>query len=262
MTGATGVPTGSPSGAVDRAWLTGLNKAWGRTPGLWQALLLALVRGLPLLLLVSRGAFAQDDRPPPAALLALVPAGWEVLAWQRADLNADGRPDLVYVLQPQRAAGAPASAGIRPDVDDRLAVDERPRPLVVALAAADGRLRVAARNDRVVRCRACGGVWPEPFEALTAWRGGFALAHYGGSGLRWSERWRFDHDARAGTWFVSAWVDGWDTPGREQHLHRTLVRGRHFGSVRFEQLDPEVFHTRQRWRHVPLPKPWRDGSHE
>lgn len=225
---------------------------------------LMLAHTVALVLLVPGSAAAQDSRPVPRALQALVPAGWSVLAWQRADLNADGRADLVYVLQRLRDAPAPASARTEPDVDGDgdLANAESPRPLVVALAAADGRLRVAARNDRIVRCRACGGVWPEPFEALTAWRGGFALAHYGGSGLRWSERWRFDHDAKAGTWFLSAWVDGWDTAGRAQHLHRTLVRGQHFGSVRFEQLDPEVFHKRQRWQHVPLPKPWRNGSHE
>lgn len=190
---------------------------------------------------------ASAARHLPRALRALVPAGQEVLAWQRADLNLDGHADMVFILQAQ---------GTQPYDGDR---GDQPRPLLVALGSAGGRLRVVARNDHIVRCKNCGGIWPEPFDGLSAERGRFTLSHYGGSRWRWSERWRFDFDAQAGTWFLSAVQAGADSE-EEGHLVRTYVRGRHFRALRFSTLRPEDFTAWRSDSKVPQPRAVRDPN--
>ncbi len=183
---------------------------------------------------------AQEERPPPAALRELIPSGQELLAWARADLNRDGRPDVVFILQP---------AGSHPYDGDR---GDTPRSLVVAVGTPDGRLHEAARNNRLVRCQNCGGTWPEPFESLSARRGGFSLGHYGGSRWRWSDEWTFTWDAGRRDWLLTSHADGADTAD-DGHRVRTRQRGRHFGPLRLREVDGETFLTRQIWPRAPVP---------
>ncbi len=209
------------------------------------AALLALAGAAP-----ARAA-ADEDNPSarrlPAALRALVPEGQEVLAWRRADLNLDGLPDVVFVLQPRGTGAFDLERG------------DAARPLRVALADRRGRLRVVAGNDALVRCHNCGGTWPEPFDELSAERGRFTIRHYGGSRWRWSDSYRFDYDAKARAWFLSAVQAGADTPEDGHHV-RTYVRGRHFGSHRLQDLQPDDFVTRHLRRGVPQPPAVRDPS--
>jgi len=198
----------------------------------------------------AQAAQDSDETPGrhvPAALRALVPAGQELLAWQRADLNLDGRPDMVFVLQPLGSTAYDTERG------------DAQRPLRVALADARGRLRVVAGNDTLVMCHNCGGTWPEPFDSLVAEAGRFTISHYGGSRWRWSDSYRFDYDAQAKTWLLSAAQSGADTADNG-HQVRTYVRGRHFGSHRLSRLDRESFWQRRTRPGVPEPRPVRDPS--
>lgn len=181
----------------------------------------------------------------PKALRALVPEGQEVLAWRRADLDRDGRPDLVFILQ--RTGSAPFD-GDRGDA---------PRAMVVALADSRGRLRVAARNEGLVRCQNCGGTWPEPFDELLAHRGGFTLSHYGGSRWRWSESWRFDFDAHSRQWLLTTAEMGADTE-EDGHQVRVYRRDRHFGRIRFDDFKGDI--ESRRWQHVAPPRSRRSES--
>ena len=195
-------------------------------------------------------AFAQGEGFEPAlprGLHALVPAGLEVLAWRRADLNLDGHPDVVFILQ---AKGTTPFDGDRGDL---------PRPLLVALGHAGGALHVVARNDQLVRCINCGGSWPEPFDELTAEPGRFTLSHYGGSRWRWSERWRFDFDVQANTWYLSSLKAGADS-AEDGHLVRTYLRGKHFKAFRFSLFRPDTFTAWQSGSTVPQPPAVRDDS--
>lgn len=181
----------------------------------------------------------------PKGLRALVPDGHEVLAWRQADLDRDGRPDLVFILQ---------RTGSVPFDGDR---GDAPRAMVVALADSRGRLRVVAHNDGIVRCQNCGGTWPEPFDELLAHRGGFTLSHYGGSRWRWSESWRFEFDARSGQWLLAAAEMGADTED-EGHQVRVYRRNQHFGRIRFDDFKGDI--ETRRWQHVAPPRPRRSDS--
>ena len=72
-----------------------------------------------------------------------------------ADLNADGLRDYVLVLEKE-------------DEDTTaLSLSDAQRPLLVVVRRPGGTLHVAARNDRVVHCAACGGSFGDPFEGVS-----------------------------------------------------------------------------------------------
>lgn len=198
-------------------------------------------------------AGAGDDDPDPdesllsAELRALIEPGTRLFKYRVADLNRDGRPDLVYILH--RLPPSPQ--------DDEL--EERQRPLRIALRGADGRLRVVVNNETLVQCHTCGGIWPEPFDELSAGPGEFTVGHYGGSRWRWSDRWRFVYDAQARTWFLDRVQLGQDVEAGG-HQVSTYVRGRHFGALRIDRFEREEFHTHHLRQGVPPLHTVRDDS--
>ena len=81
-------------------------------------------------------AGAQDDLAIPDAAKPFVAAGTRPLAFEVADLNRDGRPDAILVLEPTLKPG-----------DDEFA--ERPRPLLILV----GRARRPVPRGRAQRAR-------------------------------------------------------------------------------------------------------------
>jgi hypothetical protein len=69
-----------------------------------------------------------DDGPPPE-IARFVPAGFQALDFALADLDSDGKPDAVLILR-RSDEGEPAHG-------------EAPRPLLVLIRQADGRLAQA-----------------------------------------------------------------------------------------------------------------------
>lgn len=192
------------------------------------------------------GTQDDDSRPVPAELAPFIEPRSSLMVWRHADLNRDGRKDYLFILERQGAEG-----------DDP--PEERQRPLKIALRGADGRLHLVLSNEELVRCHNCGGTWPDPFDDLSAGTGTFTLAHYGGSRWRWSDRWRFDYDARANTWFLTRVELGADTEA-DGHQVRTYRRGRHFGAVRLKGFSQEQFFARHLRKNVPQPKPVTDSN--
>lgn len=191
---------------------------------------------------------ADDSaRPVPAELARFIEARSTMMAWRQVDLNRDGRKDYLFILERQ-----PAQA-------DGPEPEERQRPLKIALRGADGRLHLVLSNEELVRCHSCGGLWPDPFDELTARKGSFTLSHYGGSRWRWSDSWRFDYDARANTWFLTTVELGADTES-EGHQVRTYRRGRHFGAIRLSGFSQDPFFARHLRKNVPAPRPVRDPN--
>ncbi len=188
----------------------------------------------------------EDSRRVPAELAPFIEPRSSLMVWRQVDLNRDGRKDYLFILERQGAEG-----------EDPL--EDHQRPLKIALRGADGRLHLVLSNEELVRCHNCGGTWPDPFDDLSAATGTFTLAHYGGSRWRWSDRWRFDYDARANTWFLTKAELGSDTEA-DGHQVRTYRRGRHFGSVPLKGFSQEQFFARHLRKNVPQPKPVTDPN--
>ena len=188
-------------------------------------MILPLLPTLGLLALASPPQAPRDLVPPlPAAICRALPAGYQVLAAEKGDLNRDALPDWAVVLN-------------RPDEQKTSDVVDHPtkRPLLLFVGGPGGTYTLAARTDNAVYCVDCGGIMGDPFEGLTIKSGYFTVEHYGGSAERWTRFVTFRYDPAARTWL----------------LHRD-------GGERYHSLDPEhgtsTMRTAKNFGRVPLAK--------
>lgn len=173
-------------------------------------------------------ALASHAAKPPADVQAALPADQTLLAWEAADLNRDGRPDAILVSE----------ARVQEE-------DDGPRLLQVLLRQPDGKLKVAARSERAVMCRQCGGAFGDPFDGIDTQAGGFTLRHYGGSSWRWREDYRFAWSRRDQTWQLVA-VDSlnYHTSDPDKQTAQHARPPRDFGLINLAEFDYEHWQGR------------------
>jgi len=165
-----------------------------------------------------------DDVPPD--LKRLIPRDTTLFNHQVADLNGDGRPDIVFIVE--------AKAGR----DD----DTGQRTLFIAIRQADGALKVVKQNDKVVYCRQCGGFFGDPFESLDVTPGKLSVSHYGGSNWRWSNTFSFAYSRRDDTWqLIRVEESSFHTSNPEKGKSKTYKPPRDFGKIDIADFDPENF---------------------
>ena len=161
--------------------------------------------------------------------------GTKPIAVERADLNGDGRLDVVLVLERQKA---------RADDDD---IEEGQRPILILVRQADGTLALAARNDAAALCSTCGGAMGDPFMGILVGPRTFTVLNYGGSGWRWSAHFRFDYSRRDDAWQLVRVTQSSFHAGAPERAKTTVRRPpRDFGKIGFADFDPRNFLGRGR----------------
>jgi hypothetical protein len=125
------------------------------------------------------GKFEEADGPSKEARASnyksFMLEGYETLGAESGDLNKDKYPDMVLALRMVDEAEASEQSDF-----------EIKRPLLLLLGQPDGSFELAARNDDVVLCHDCGGVFGDPYDGITIKDGYFSIEHYGGSNWRWT----------------------------------------------------------------------------
>ncbi len=120
---------------------------------------------ISLIVVFSNAVFSQK-----ISLNEFIPDGYSVLDTSRGDLNKDGFDDLVLILKNNSEA----------DYTDTL------RPLLILQGQKNGRFKLVERNDNIVLCLGCGGVFGDPYTGITIKNNYFSIEHYGGSSWRWT----------------------------------------------------------------------------
>ena len=186
---------------------------------------------LALLCAAATAATAQSEElQVPAEVRPFVEAGTKAIAVEAADLNGDGRGDFVLVLERE----SPAL-----DKDD-FPVNQR--PLLLLLRGADGKLSAAKRNERLVMCSKCGGVFGDPFEGIEAGRNTFTVNFYGGSNWRWKYSYKFNYSRVDKTWqLVRAEEISYHTSDPDKMKTRVLTPPRDYGKIDLADFDPENY---------------------
>jgi hypothetical protein len=174
---------------------------------------------------------AQDkDLKVPAEVAPFVESGTKAIALEKADLNGDGNEDFVLVLEKEKPAK---------DADD-FPVGQR--PLLILMRGADGKLTVAKRNDRIVMCSQCGGVFGEPFEGVIAKINTFSVEHYGGSAERWKFSYKFNYSRIDKTWqLVRVEEINYHTSNPNKATTKIYTPPKHFGKIDVADFDPENY---------------------
>ena len=148
--------------------------------------------------------------------------GYKILDTLSGDLNLDGRKDLLLIL--------------KVIAEDTMSFTEAQRPLLILIQNAGGSYYQAGRNNQVVLCKGCGGVFGDPYASITIKSGYFSIEHYGGSNWRWTDIATFHYDKKQKKWFLSRWGgDSFHTAEPEKKT-TNIKTPKNFGVVEFEKF--------------------------
>lgn len=185
---------------------------------------------LALVCAAATAAAQSEELQVPAEVQPFVEAGTKAIAVEASDLNGDGRGDFVLVLERENPAL---------DKDD-FPINQR--PLLILLRGADGKLSAAKRNERLVMCSKCGGVFGDPFEGVSAGRNTFTVDFYGGSNWRWKYSYKFNYSRIDKTWqLVRAEEISYHTSDPDMMKTRAFTPPRDYGKIDLTDFDPENY---------------------
>ena len=175
-------------------------------------------------------AARQGELQIPPEVQPFVEKGAKAIALEAADLNGDGRQDFVLVLERENP---------KKDEND-FPVNQR--PLLILVRGEDGKLAEAKRNERLVMCSKCGGVWGDPFEGVVAGRNTFSVEFYGGSNWRWKYSYKFNYSRIDRTWqLVRTEEVEYHTSDPDKMKTRVFTPPRDYGKIDFADFDPENY---------------------
>ena len=172
-----------------------------------------------------------DTVTVPDEVNAFIDKGMVPIALETGDLNADGRKDFILVS----SAVVPENASYEEGAGER--------SVLLLVRDAGGDLNLAARNDLVVLCRNCGGVFGDPFAGVTVRGTRFTVSNYGGSNSRWSYEYTFAWSRRDRTWQLVRVEDSSFHALDPRHTTRTHIYTppKDFGLINFADFDPDNF---------------------
>ena len=133
-----------------------------------------------ILLVFGLFSFITYSAAQSQPLASSIPAGFSILDSASGDINKDGKKDLLIILKNDLEENSGDTA----------------RPLLILLGAEKGLYDLAGRNDSVVLCKSCGGVFGDPYAGMTVKNNFFSIEHYGGSNWRWSRIITFRYDLK------------------------------------------------------------------
>lgn len=187
------------------------------------------MRAVVLCLILSCAA-GQEELKVPDEVRPFVEAGTKAIAVEAADLNGDGRGDFVLVLERENPA------------KDENDFPVNQRPLLILVRGADGRLSAAKRNERVVMCSRCGGVFGDPFEGVVAKRNTFTVMFYGGSNWRWAYSYQFNYSRADKTWqLVRVEETDYHTSDPDKMKTKVFIPPRDYGKIDIADFNPEHY---------------------
>lgn len=159
-------------------------------------------------------------------LATFVPHDKRVLASSKGDINNDGNLDVVVVLE---ATG------------NEQAAKNAPRTVLLLVRDSSGALRKASRNDKMVPCANCAGMFGDPFSSISIENGSITVVNEGGAGVYWVDEFTFTYELDDG-WHLSTVVRSVTQRGSLETSRISLSK-EDFGSISFDAFDPKKFPT-------------------
>ena len=147
-----------------------------------------IIQSLTLVLCVASATAQNDIKYPviaagPAKIDAFVPKGWHILDQVNGDLNKDGLPDAVVVVEQNSTRTATEKEMSGPE--------GLPRVLFVLFQTSDKKYQKAAQSNTICLMSDQGGVMGDPYQAPEIAKGVLVVRMQGGSREMWHLTYRF-----------------------------------------------------------------------
>ena len=167
-----------------------------------------------LSLFLSELCFRQQTN-----LSSFIPAGWSILDTAKGDLNQDGIKDYIMILKNNKEADDDTST--------------MARPLLILQGQKGGKLILIAKNDHVVLCYHCGGVFGDPYDGIVVKNSFFSIQHYGGASEKWTRIITFKYDPKTKTYVLHK--DGGDSfsPFEPEKKESFFYNKEHWDKMKF-----------------------------
>jgi len=172
--------------------------------------------------------YAQsDDLKIPAEVKPFIEKGTKAIALESADLNGDKTKDYILVLEK-----------LNPEKDE-YGSPIKQRPLLIIIRDKKNKLSAVKRNEKIVMCSVCGGAMVDPLEEVAVGDKTFTVHHYGGRGIRWSVRYKFNYSRIDKTWqLVEVKNESYDNADVDKVKTKVLTP-KNFGKIDVAGFDPE-----------------------
>ncbi len=193
---------------------------------------------IPLFILAN-AAFSglSQSKSLPAEAKPFVVKGFEMLDYITGDLNGDKRADAILILK------VPG--------EDTLTEDTLSRPLILLLRQPNGKLKQEKRNDNMVLCYHCGGVFGDPYEEGKISNNGFTLNFYGGSSWRWGYKYTFSYNAGKKNWLLSKEVqESFQSGDPENTTKEVNIGATELDGINFDNFNVNPAYDDSKWKVV------------
>ena len=140
------------------------------------------------------------------------------------DINNDKIKDLVLILKYYKE-------------DENF---DTTRPLLLLEGNNQGLYRLMAKNDNVILCKICGGVYGDPFEGISIENTGFTLDFRGGSRWRWTRHISFKFDKSSSQFLLQRDAGiGYDNAFPNKKPEKTFYNKNDFRRLPFSKYNYE-----------------------
>ena len=195
---------------------------------------------LLLLTILTHAAFQgfSQSKKLPAEAKPFVIKGFEMMDYATGDLNGDKRPDAILVLKIKG--------------EDTL-VESADRPFIILIRQVNGKLKVEKRNDSMVMCRQCGGVFGDPYESTVIEKNGFSLNFYGGSSSRWSYEYSFSYNLAQKNWMlVKERQVSYSTFNPDKSMVEATIGAEELGDISVDNFNSEPPYSGEEWKVIAI----------
>ncbi|MCX5772499.1 MAG: HEAT repeat domain-containing protein, partial [Candidatus Hydrogenedentes bacterium] len=163
-------------------------------------------------------------------LKPFIEKGTHMLDVASADLNGDGTTDYILVLENQWQK------------PEELRIEEGPRPLLILLRDAVGRLKSVKRNDKMIgSTETLEGA--DDFGGVEAGVKTFTVHHGGsyGNGQAWSTAYTFNYSRIDKTWQLVKAEEYRGQRSNEEEINEVYTPPKDYGKIDIADFDPATY---------------------
>jgi len=152
--------------------------------------------------------------------------GAKLLDYKTGDLNGDGKPDALLVIDPLVTGNEQLGKG-------------PPRNVLLLIRDTANRLQKVAQNDKIVPCAQCGGIVGDPYSYTQIANNSFTLVTEGGSREHWSNEYTFIYSPEQKDWLLHEVKR--EVTDQESSKKRQLdMTSKDLGVVTFKDFNPST----------------------